>query len=126
MKAIRGRLLTYRPAPVYEEDGLIVVSGGKITAVGPASTLIPDLPPNTPIDDHSGKLILPGFIDLHIHLPQTKVIASYGAQLMEWLERYTFVEEARYADPKVAEAGAKSMPNRPRRCSPKPQNAARV
>jgi len=107
MKAIRGRLLTYRPAPVHEDDGLIVVSGGKITAVGPAQKLIPDLPPGTPIEDHSGKLILPGFIDLHIHLPQTRVIASYGAQLMEWLERYTFVEEARYADPAVAEDGAK-------------------
>ena len=92
MRAIRGRLLTYRPAPAYEEDGLIVVSGGKITAAGPAPKLIPTLPPQTPIEDHSGKLILPGFIDLHIHLPQTKVIASYGAQLMEWLERYTFVE----------------------------------
>jgi guanine deaminase len=107
VKAIRGRLLSYRPAPVHEEDGLILVSGGKITAAGPASQLIPRLPPGTPVDDHSGKLILPGFIDLHIHLPQTKVIASYGAQLMEWLERYTFVEEARYADPAVAEAGAR-------------------
>ena len=107
MKAIRGRLLSYRPAPRYEEDGLVLVSGGKISAVGPASDLLPHLPPDTPIEHHRGRLILPGFIDLHIHLPQTKVIASYGAQLMEWLERYTFVEEARYADPAVAESGAR-------------------
>jgi len=82
------------------------VADGKIAAAGPAPELLAYLPPNTPIEHHSGKLILPGFIDLHIHLPQTKVIASYGAQLMEWLERYTFVEEARYADPAVAEKGA--------------------
>ncbi len=107
MTAIRGRLLSYQPAPRYEEDGLVLVSGGKITAVGPAQDLLPHLPPGTAVEHHPGKLILPGFIDLHIHLPQTKVIASYGAQLMEWLERYTFVEEARYADPAVAEAGAK-------------------
>ena len=106
-KAIRGRLLSYRPALAYEEDGLVLVADGKIAAVGPAPDLLPHLPPGTPIEHHPGKLILPGFIDLHIHLPQTKVIASYGAQLMEWLERYTFVEEARYADPAVAEAGAR-------------------
>ena len=82
------------------------MADGKIAAAGPAPELLPHLPPDTPIEHHPGKLILPGFIDLHIHLPQTKVIASYGAQLMEWLERYTFVEEARYADPAVAEKGA--------------------
>ncbi len=82
------------------------MADGKIAAAGPAPELLAHLPPNTPIEHHPGKLILPGFIDLHIHLPQTKVIASYGAQLMEWLERYTFVEEARYADPAVAEKGA--------------------
>ena len=82
------------------------MADGKIAAAGPAAELLPHLPPGTPIEHHPGKLILPGFIDLHIHLPQTRVIASYGAQLMEWLERYTFVEEARYADPVVAEKGA--------------------
>ncbi len=99
-------MLSYSPAPVYLEDGLIHVMEGRIAAVGPAPDLLSHLPPDTPVEHHPGKLILPGFIDLHIHLPQTKVIASYGAQLMEWLERYTFVEEARYADPAVAEAGA--------------------
>ncbi len=99
-------MLSYSPAPVYLEDGLIHVVEGRIAAIGPAPELLAHLPPDTPVEHHRGKLILPGFIDLHIHLPQTKVIASYGAQLMEWLERYTFVEEARYADPAVAEKGA--------------------
>ncbi len=65
------------------------------------------LPAGTPIEHHPAHLILPGFIDPHIHLPQTRVIASYGAQLMEWLERYTFVEEAKYDQPAIAEAGAR-------------------
>ena len=69
--------------------------------------LLPHLPSHTPIEHHPDHLILPGFIDPHIHLPQTRVIASYGAQLMEWLERYTFVEEARYDQPAIAEAGAR-------------------
>src|SRR5262249_56789440 len=51
------------------------------------------------IDHHPGALILPGFVDAHIHYPQTQVIASYGAQLLEWLEKYTFVEEQKFADP---------------------------
>ena len=63
--------------------------------------------PATPVDDHSGKLILPGFIDTHIHYPQTRVIGSYGAQLLEWLQKYTFVEEQKFADPAHAAAVAK-------------------
>ena len=51
------------------------------------------------IDDHSGCLVMAGFIDAHIHYPQTKVIGSYGAQLLEWLHNYTFVEEQKFADP---------------------------
>ena len=51
-------------------------------------------------------LILPGFVDPHIHYPQTQVIASYGAQLLEWLEKYTFVEEQKFADPAHAARNA--------------------
>ena len=49
---------------------------------------------------------MPGFIDTHIHFPQTQVIASYGAQLLEWLEKYTFVEEQKFADPEHAARNA--------------------
>lgn len=108
-KAIRGRLLSYGDAPNFHEDGVVHVLDGKIAAVGATSALLPHLPVGTPIEHHPDRLILPGFIDLHIHLPQTKVIASYGAQLMEWLERYTFVEEAKFDDPQVAAAGAEFL-----------------
>jgi len=57
-------------------------------------------------EDHAGKLILPGFIDTHVHCPQLDVIGSYGTELLDWLNTYTFPAECRYADPAVARAGA--------------------
>ena len=56
------------------------------------------MPPGTVVDEYPDCLILPGLIDTHIHYPQTQVIASYGAQLLEWLNRYTFVEEQKFSD----------------------------
>ena len=56
-------------------------------------------PRDAVVDDHAGCLIMPGFIDAHIHYPQTQVIGSYGAQLLDWLHNYTFVEEQKFADP---------------------------
>lgn len=57
-------------------------------------------------DDHAGRLVLPGFIDTHVHCPQLEVIASYGSELLDWLERYTFPAEAAFADPARSRAGA--------------------
>ena len=56
--------------------------------------------------DHRGRLLMPGFIDTHVHCPQLDVIGSWGAGLLDWLETYTFPAEQRYADPAVAHAGA--------------------
>ncbi|MFV0302067.1 MAG: guanine deaminase, partial [Paracoccus sp. (in: a-proteobacteria)] len=56
--------------------------------------------------DHRPNLILPGFIDPHIHFPQVQVIASWGAQLLDWLNTYTFPEESRFADPAHAQVMA--------------------
>jgi guanine deaminase len=107
-RAIRGRLLTFLCAPHgagdaasyrYVEDGIVLVQDGRIEQVGPADELTPQLPPMTSVEQYPDALILPGFIDPHIHYPQTQVIASYGAQLLEWLEKYTFVEEQKFADP---------------------------
>jgi guanine deaminase len=107
-RAIRGRLLWFLRAPRdagddgsyrYLEDGIILVKDGRIAAVGPAPEIAPVLPRGLAIDHYPDALILPGFIDTHIHFPQTQVIASYGAQLLEWLEKYTFVEEQKFADP---------------------------
>lgn len=56
--------------------------------------------------DHSGRLLMPGFIDTHVHCPQVDVIASWGTELLDWLNTYTFPAEARHADPVVAQAAA--------------------
>jgi guanine deaminase len=101
VRALRGRLLWFVGDPHgagaaahrYVEDGLLVVENGLIRAAGEARGLLPTLPAGTEIIDHRPHLIMPGFIDAHIHMPQTQVVASYGAQLMEWLNKYTFVEE---------------------------------
>jgi guanine deaminase len=107
-RAIRGRLLTFLRAPRgagdaqsyrYVEDGIILVKDGRIDAIGSADEISPRLQAGVPIERQADALILPGFIDPHIHYPQTQVIASYGAQLLEWLEKYTFVEEQKFADP---------------------------
>ena len=76
-----------------------MVSGGLIEAVGEARDVLARAPAGAAIDDHSGLLVIPGFIDAHIHYPQTQVIGSYGAQLLDWLNNYTFVEEQKFADP---------------------------
>ena len=56
--------------------------------------------------DHSGRLLMPGFIDTHVHSPQVDVIASWGTELLDWLNTYTFPAEARHADPDFARAAA--------------------
>jgi guanine deaminase len=56
--------------------------------------------------DYRGCLILPGFIDSHVHMPQLDMIASYGTELLDWLNTYTFPAETRYADPERSAAGA--------------------
>lgn len=83
----------------YWPDGMLVCKDGMITAVGPRDEVEKTLPEAAEIIDHSGSLIIPGFIDTHIHFPQLDMIASFGEQLLDWLERYTFPEEAKFADP---------------------------
>ncbi len=115
MKAIRGRLLWYVSDPEtdgpaarrYHEDGLLVLENGLVRAAGDSGELLRTLPAGTPVADHRPHLVMPGFIDAHIHYPQTQVVASFGATLLEWLERYTFVEEQLFADPDHAAAGAR-------------------
>ena len=82
----------------FFDDGLLVVEDGRVKAVGDAASLLSSLPRNAQQVDYSGRLILPGFVDAHIHYPQTDVIASYGMQLLDWLERYTYPAEAGFAD----------------------------
>ena len=101
---LRGRMLSFVAEPQsltdtasyrYIEDGAVVIAGGKIVMVGAfnAAAAAPHR-----VIDHRPHLILAGFIDPHIHFPQMQVIGSYAANLLEWLNTYTFVEEQKFAD----------------------------
>ena len=112
MMLIRGRVLSFHADPAevedaftYIEDGALLVDGGRIAAVGDYADLRRE---GLTVIDHRPHLILPGFIDPHLHFPQVQVVASWGAQLLDWLRDYTFPAEARFADPDHAErmAGA--------------------
>ncbi len=106
-RVVRGRILTFTDDParagaaarILIEDGAVLIANGRIAAVGEARDILSGAPEGVTVDDHSGALVMPGLIDVHIHYPQTQVIASYGAQLLDWLHTYTFVEEQRFADP---------------------------
>jgi guanine deaminase len=82
----------------FFDDGLLIVEHGKVQSAGPAPDLLPRLPAGTRIDDYSGHLIIPGFVDTHVHYSQTDVIASAGHDLLHWLEHYTFPEERKFAE----------------------------
>jgi guanine deaminase len=104
---IRGRLLAFLREPqgvddqssyLYEEDGALLVRDGKVAARGDYASLSRKAGEGVTVIDHRPHLLLPGFIDGHMHYPQMQVIASYGAELLEWLNEYTFPEEARFRD----------------------------
>lgn len=82
----------------FFDDGLLIVENGLIVEAGDAATLLPQIKDGITITDFPGKIIVPGFIDCHVHFPQLDIIASYGAQLLDWLNRYAFPAEARFAD----------------------------
>jgi guanine deaminase len=88
------------------DDGLLVLADGRVAAAGNASDLLRTLPDGTNVVDRRGRLIVPGFVDTHVHYPQIDVIASYGEQLLEWLERFTFPAERRFDDPAHARDAA--------------------
>ena len=109
MKAYRAAILRFatdlepRHAALYEEDGLLVVgptAQGRqvVQAVGPYRALRP-LYPDLAVTHWPGRIIAPGFVDLHSHYPQTNVIGSPAEGLLPWLEKYTFPEEKRFSSP---------------------------
>ncbi len=116
LRAIRGRLLWFDDDPAlagedaatrYFEDGCLVVEDGIVRAAGEASDVLKKIADDIPVDDWRPFLVMPGFIDPHLHFPQTQVIGSFAGELLEWLHTYTFVEEQKYADPAIAEAAAR-------------------
>lgn len=106
-KAYRGEILHFLADPAkvseeesyqYFEDGLLVIKDGLVEAVGNAHELLETLSADINVTQYDNGLIMPGFIDTHVHYPQAEMIASYGEQLLEWLENYTFPEEKQFAD----------------------------
>ena len=112
-RALRGDLLDLTGKPGwgaidaaearFRPDHWLLVEAGRIAGVRPG-TWAPD--DGWTIEDHRDRLLLPGFIDTHVHSPQIDVIASYGTELLDWLANYTFPAELRHADPGEAAAGA--------------------
>jgi guanine deaminase len=82
----------------YFEDGVLVVDNGQVTKIGHAKDVLPTLK-GVDVIEYRDALITPGFIDTHIHYPQTGMIAAYGEQLLDWLNTYTFPTEKQFADP---------------------------
>ncbi|MEE9682886.1 guanine deaminase [Lelliottia amnigena] len=119
--AIRGPVLTFTGDPfkqapdevmVYEPDGIVAFGGGKITHFGPAEVIEKQLPPDIEITNYGpDSLISAGFLDSHVHFPQTPMIGAFGEQLLDWLNTYTFPMERRYADKTFASAVAKMFLN---------------
>ncbi|HKP77657.1 MAG TPA: guanine deaminase, partial [Phenylobacterium sp.] len=77
-------------ACAYHPDGLLVVEDGHVARFGAYAELAPTLPEGAPIEALPGRLIVPGFIDTHVHYPQVDVIAAWGTQLLDWLHTHTF------------------------------------
>src|SRR6218665_1428225 len=82
----------------YYEDGVLVVDNGQVAKIGHAKDVLPTLK-GVDVTEYRDALITPGFIDTHIHYPQTGMIAAYGEQLLDWLNTYTFPTEKQFADP---------------------------
>ncbi|MGE0500502.1 MAG: guanine deaminase [Rhizobiaceae bacterium] len=104
---LRGRTLSFLRWPEtkddlaacrYVEDGALLVRDGKIVASGDHASVVRQAEPGAEVNDHRPHLILPGFVDAHVHFPQMQVIASYGAELLDWLNTYTFPEESKFRD----------------------------
>ncbi|MEP9399569.1 guanine deaminase [Mesorhizobium sp. KR2-14] len=104
---LRGRTLSFLRWPdaiddhgayAYEEDGGVLMRDGRIVATGAYAEVERKAAADAKRIDHRPHLILPGFVDAHVHFPQLQVIASYGAELLGWLNTYTFPEETKFRD----------------------------
>ena len=108
-QAYRASLLYFTDDPLtnpdalrWHSDGLLIVANGLVVAVGDFDKLKHQLEPGIAIQHFPGKIIMPGFIDSHIHYPQTDMIASPAEGLLPWLEHYTFPTERRFGNPQHA------------------------
>ena len=115
--ALRADLLDFSAAPQWCNTGLqgvrwrpdhwlLIDTDGRIAGVQPGAQQ-PD--PSWHCEDHRGCLLMPGFIDSHVHSAQLSVIASHGSALLDWLQRYTFPAEMAFADEAIAARGARGF-----------------
>lgn len=116
--ALRGRIVSFKDDPfagvsadclMYEPDGIVIIRDGRIEAVGPYDALCGMLPDTAIVVSYPDAIISAGFIDAHVHYPQLQMIGAYGAQLLEWLDRYVFPAELAFADMAHAERVAKTF-----------------
>ncbi len=115
MKAYRASLLHALEDPcraeageacAYHPDGLLVVDGRHVAAFGAYEDVAPTLPADVGIEEMPGRLITPGFVDAHVHYPQTDVMAAWGSQLLDWLSNHTFPAERAFSDRAYADEAA--------------------
>ena len=116
LAALRGPAVTLVDDPFaqasraclqYHEDALVLIEDGTIRAFGPYAELRDTVPDGITPEYFPGHLLAPGFIDTHVHYPQLQMIGAFGAQLLEWLDTYTFPAEMSFADAAHAERVAK-------------------
>ena len=111
---IRGTLVSFSGTPAqggadavqHIEDGVLALNRGRIEFAASAADFVAQGGNLDACEDLRPAVILPGFIDAHVHFPQVDIIASFGTQLMDWLERYAFPAEAAFADADFAAARA--------------------
>lgn len=113
----RGEVFYFKESPLdsdnsycYYPDGLLAISAGKVVEAGSFEDINKRYP-EALLTDYSGKLLMPGLIDSHIHYPQSEMIGMYGKQLLDWLNEYTFPTEQAFADPEYANRVARFFVN---------------
>jgi guanine deaminase len=89
-------------------DGALAFAGGRVLATGDFATVAPSHP-GAEVLDARGAILLPGFVDTHVHFPQLGILGSMGLELLDWLAQRALPEEARLADPVYAHALARDI-----------------
>lgn len=113
-QAFRGRILHFTDDPAlkgeqayqYFADGILLIEDGIVDCVGATEQILPTIDERITIQHLPDHLLVPGFIDVHVHYPQIEMIGACGEQLLNWLTRYTFPTEAKFADEDHARATA--------------------
>ncbi len=118
VKGIRGQILSFHDDPFlkephecydYIDDGIIVIQNGNIIDSGEYQNTVCKYPDITDLDVYDDALIVPGFIDCHVHYVQSPMIGSFGDTLLDWLKQYTFPTESMFVDKGFADEVAREF-----------------